>query len=255
MRWTPGFTRIANAVRAALIETIYPRTCAGCGLRGTWLCEVCDHQMVPFPETLVCHRCGHPVIAARCECRNLHPAIGRARAVGAYDGWISNAIRGLKYEGERDRASHMGGWLSEPLRQLGGATGIVPVPLHSSRMEQRGYNQALELANVLSAVSGLPVLNVLVRTQETSSQTHKSREERIENLDGVMALRAGWTPEATAHYVILDDVFTTGATVNACAEVLSNHGARMISVLAFAFDLRGTDLKRYREMLSATIVP
>lgn len=169
----------------------------------------------------------------------------------AYDGWPANAVRNLKYQGERDRAESIAEWLLEPLLQLGAVDAIVPVPLHTDRERSRGYNQSRVLADALAEARGIPVVEGIVRVRATETQTDRDREGRLENMQAAFRLNDVWKPVPGAHYVLLDDVLTTGATLSSCAEVLAAEGATNISVLTFAFDLQQRELQRYREMVIA----
>lgn len=207
--------------------------------------------MVPMLPGLCCDRCGHPKLVSGCGCDDLHESIIQAQATVAYDGWPARAVHALKYQGERDRAEAIAAWMQEPLQRLGPVDAILPVPLHAHRERTRGYNQSRCLADALAAQSGIPVLEGLVRTRATETQTHRDRLGRLENMDDAFSIRPGWAPDPGQHYVLIDDVMTTGATLSSCAQVLAEAGATQISVLAFAFDLQSRELKQYREMLRA----
>ncbi|MGI8905608.1 MAG: ComF family protein [Candidatus Sumerlaeaceae bacterium] len=109
---------------------------------------------------------------------------------------------------------------------------IVPVPLHSARLRERGFNQSRELARHLSEFSGVPVASALVRTRPTPSQTRLNRRERARNIAG--AFDVAKTANPLNHCLVVDDVYTTGATLNECAGVLRNAGATSIHCIAFA---------------------
>lgn len=242
---------ITNPLRELLVDTVYPRTCAMCGQRGSWVCDLCITDFTPLVSGLCCDRCGHPVILKRCECRNLHPAIVKSRAGNVYDGWIAKSVQALKYDRERDRAQYLAETLSSAFADLGDVDVIVPVPLHAKRLEWRGFNQAELLARHLGELHNVPVESALVRVKETDTQTHSSREDRLANMQGAFGVAPDWTIDRTAHYVLLDDVYTTGATLGACAEALDAAGAKSISVIALAFDLHRKDLERYRDRVRA----
>lgn len=232
-----------------MIDLVYPRTCASCGQRGDWLCDVCVAEFLPLVPGLCCDRCGHPFIRGRCECPNMHPEIVKARAGSVFDGWVADAVRAFKYDRERDRAEQLANHMSSALVDLGTVDALIPVPLHPKREDWRGFNQAELLAEVLGHTFSLPVESGLRRIRETQTQAGSSREDRIDNMNGAFALEAGWSIDRNAHYVLIDDVYTTGATLGACAEVLHGAGAKAISVVTVAFDLQPRDLERYREQV------
>lgn len=239
-----------NVLNKAL-SVIYPGTCAGCGQRGDWLCELCETDVLPLLPSACCDRCGHPVLASGCACRTMHPAIIRARAMTVFDGWPAQAIRQLKYDRERARAPFLAERMIPAFQMLGKVDAIIPVPLHPKRQLWRGFNQAELLAHHLGAELGTSREPGLQRIRSTDTQTHSSREDRIANMDGAFALTDGWRPKPDAHYVLLDDVYTTGATLSACAEVLEAAGAKLISVIAVAFDLQKRELEEYRVVLNS----
>jgi ComF family protein len=181
----------------------------------------------------------------------MHPAILKARAVAAYGGWPAKALHKLKYDRQRERARVIAEWMREPLGHLGPVNVLVPVPLHRDRHQWRGFNQADVIAHHLAKLADLPVEHALQRPKHTDSQTRLNREQRIANMDGAMAISGGWRADPAKHYVLVDDVYTTGTTLGACAEELSKAGATKISVLAFVFDLQPRDLQAYRALVIA----
>ena len=194
----------------------------------------------------VCERCGDPLPSwraisqtrARCpRCRRRSSAIDHSRAVGAYEGALREIIHALKYDGRRTVARPLGRLMARhgaPL--LEGADCVVPVPLHRRRRRARGFNQAAELARAV----GLPVVDALVRVRATSSQTDLPAAQRHRNVRG--AFRAarpgvfGWRGAALRGrtIVLVDDVSTTGATLEACAAALKAAGAREVRALTAA---------------------
>lgn len=137
------------------------------------------------------------------------------------------------------------------LAEIGEVDVIVPVPLHVRRRRWRGFDQARLLADRVGAMAGIPVEHGLERVRYTTSQVSSSRQQRQTNMEKAFALAPGWTPNPETHYVLVDDVYTTGATVGACAEVLEAAGAKRISLLTAVFtgDTRRND--RYLSMLRA----
>lgn len=253
---TPSIRRIGCRVMRQVVETVYPRTCAGCGMRGMWLCDYCETTVPPVPLPISCLRCGVPSIASGCICDRLDPLIMRARSALVYDGWAANAVKQMKYHSEPARAEHLAAMMTPLLEEFGPVDGLVPVPLHASREKQRGYNQSALLALHISTATNIPVLTVLHRTRKTVSQTSLSGEERTQNVAGVFAMDASWVPRPGGRYVLIDDVRTTGATLNACVEALRPARPESVGLLTFALDLhrnRVAELKRYRAEESPTL--
>jgi ComF family protein len=166
----------------------------------------------------------------RClRCVETQPVIALARSIGSYEGSLRNIVHALKYDGRRSLVRH----LARRMRAagadvLGGADLLVPVPLHRSRERERGFNQARELARHL----GLPIVDALVRTRRTESQADLPAAKRRANVRGAFAWRRGIVDGLTI--VLVDDVSTTGATLNACAAVLLERGAKEVRALTAA---------------------
>lgn len=142
--------------------------------------------------------------------------------LGRYQGVPRRAVRALKYSGARDVAGPLGRALAAGIPAEWGVVAVVPVPLHSSRQRQRGYNQAELLAQALAAGLGVPCSPLLIRTRATAQQARLHAGERGANLAGAFAVR-GALPGGTL--LIVDDVMTTGHTFLACQEALSRAGA------------------------------
>lgn len=207
--------------------------------------------MLPLDVRLCCDRCGHPK-GRGCVCKYLNAEIAKVRAPVVYDGWPVNAIRALKYHHERDRADSMAEFMVPCLGYLGENPVLVPVPLHHDRLQERGFNQAGLLAESIAQETHLSVVDVLIRLKATAAQARSaSREERREHMVGAFAAAPGWRADPATYYVIVDDVYTTGATTGACAEALALVGATQISVLTFALDLQPRELESYRRLSTA----
>lgn len=231
----------------AVVDTVYPMTCAGCGMRGMWLCDLCARETLALGSIQgTCSRCGEPPFDGLCGCRDLPATIDRARAFAAYDGWVSSAVKRMKYDREPDRARHLAGFLVPILADLGPIDGLVPVPLHPTRERDRGFNQARLLADHLSAATAIPVIDLLRRTRKTVSQTTLSGRQRRENVRDVFVMNEGWHPRAGQRFVLIDDVRTTGATLGACAEAITAVVPARIGVLTVALDMQRDELDALR---------
>ncbi|MCO5219243.1 MAG: hypothetical protein M9953_13125 [Thermomicrobiales bacterium] len=207
--------------------------------------------MLPLNSMLCCDRCGHPK-GRGCVCRYLNAEILKMRAPVVYDGWPVNAIRALKYQHERDRADSMARYMVPCLDQLGDSPLLVPVPLHHDRLQERGFNQASLLAGCIARETGLPLEDALIRIKATSAQARSaSRAERQEHMVNAFVAAPGWRADPDRDYVIVDDVYTTGATTGACADALALAGATRIAVLTFALDLQPRELESYRRLATA----
>lgn len=232
-----GARGAANGLLAALLAP----DCAVCGalldepLSGC-VCGNCWRSIRPITPP-ICDRCGGPLPRpdARCpNCSDQPSPIARARAVGEYEGTLREVIHALKYSGRLSLAVP----LAAQMRHRGGeiiadADCVVPVPLHWRREYRRGFNQAYEIARHL----GPPVVKALRRRRATRAQVELPADRRRANVAGAFATRKSRfrDPAIRGKTVLLvDDVSTTGATLEACAHVLKERGASAVFALTAA---------------------
>jgi ComF family protein len=157
--------------------------------------------------------------------------ITRCRAIGAYDGALRAIVHALKYDGCRSLASPLAGRMRDRgALVLDGAHAVVAVPLHPSRRRERGFNQAADLAREL----GLPVVTALRRTRVTAAQTTLAAGRRHGNVRGAFAATRAASALAGTIVVLVDDVSTTGATLDACARALLDSGVGEVRALTAA---------------------
>ena len=231
-----------------LSDVIFPPTCVHCrgvvASEGTFrhLCSRCAGQL-DYVAPPHCSTCGHPFYGVvegerMCpHCEGLVPAFKEGCTAVLLKGPARALIHELKYH----RGFHVLVDLAEIFRRAphvlslaAGAT-LVPVPLHPRKLRERGYNQSQLIAEQLVAVSGqgASVKHLLRRVIDTDSQTNHDRRERQENLKNAFAPLAGQHFNAHCHYVLVDDVFTTGSTLNSCAKTLRRAGAVNLDVITF----------------------
>lgn len=226
-----GWTSVAEYA----VDVVYPKRCASCGRRGTWVCAECASRYLRFVPPW-CDRCGVPVSGQRCECASTPPGLDQVRSYGPFSGWIRGAILQFKYEAEWARAEHLGPLLAMPAQDLRNADVLVPVPLHPARFRQRGFNQSLYLARELDKVVNLGVEELVVRTRRTQAQARLKGVDRAANVADAFAAIAA-EPVAGRAIVLIDDVVTTGSTLAACAMALRKAGARSVSAVTLAREL------------------
>lgn len=227
--------------RGVLVDAVYPRTCAGCGMRGTWLCEWCL-ESVPRMDQRMCNRCGHPVAGPCRMCRHLDSGILRARSAFPYTGWVASAIRSFKYADEYDRANELAERMMPALADLGSIDLIVPVPLYPAKLNLRGYNQSALLARYLAEDLGVRMCEGLVRTRNTVPQVQLGRDDRHANVHDAFAVSPNWAPPPGLRLLLVDDVRTTGATLSACARALQQVQPSIICVATLAVDVPSREL-------------
>ena len=224
----------ARLGRAAL-DLIYPPKCAICGTSGVFLCERCIATLPPT-DGRRCDRCWLPLRGPDCHACAEHPGLlAHLRSAYRYEGGVRHAVHAFKFGGQSSLAPDLGRLLAEAYEQHRlEADVIVPVPLTGSRRRIRGYNQALLVATELSKHTGVPVLEALRRKGHSATQAGStSAEERRRNVEGVFTPAKGQSVNG-ARVLLIDDVATTGATLNACAAVLLDGGAASVSGLTLA---------------------
>lgn len=213
------------------------------------VCPSCWAAIQPLQPPL-CVTCGDALPSWRvisvmlsvcARCRRSQTAIDRSRSGGAYEGALRDIVHAFKYDGRRSLAVPLAGIMRNAGADLlRDADVVVPVPLHAMRRLRRGFNQASDLARRLDH----PVVNALWRVRATSPQAGLTAAGRRRNVRGAFRLSPFLSRSAQARYVdnrivvLVDDVSTTGATLDACARVLKRAGAREVCALTAARALR-----------------
>lgn len=217
-----------------LLDLLLPQTCPACRLdtgHSEALCAPCRSRLVPA-EPPWCLRCAEPLRSGRSHCPPCSSrlfACGIIRAAFLYRGPMPSLVHAFKYNGRVTAARLAGQWMAQALErfpELGGFDALVPVPLHPARLRERGYNQAGLLATEISAHTGLPVRELLTRRTNTKQQWTLGRAERLKNLKGAFVCGPG---VAGSRILIIDDICTSGASLEACAQALQEAGAAKVS--------------------------
>lgn len=238
-----AFRRTIQPIADGLLAVLLAPVCAACErpldepTRGP-VCDTCWNTISPITPP-VCDTCGDPlpswriisVESSRCpRCRRSDMHITRGRAIGEYAGSLREIVHALKYGRRRSVATQLAARLAvHGADVLQGADCAVPVPLHRSRKRARGFNQAAEIARHLP----IPTRHAIRRVRATPSQTDLPAARRHANVRNAFALRRR-AQVAGSIVVLVDDVSTTGATLDACARVLLAGGAREVRALTAA---------------------
>jgi ComF family protein len=229
---------------AGLLELVFPRACVHCdGAAGPHiLCAPCWSRL-PLLAAPRCERCGHPNRGRACTyCDALPPFVRAVRSVcWVPDPVSSAAVQALKYDGWVGVAAPMADRMARlawPADVLDERAAVIPVPLAAARRRERGYNQAEALANEIGARWGIPCwADIITRERNTPTQTRLTPSERSMNVHRAFrvneAARGVRQRISGAHIVLVDDVLTTGATLNAAATELFHAGARIVSYVTF----------------------
>ena len=245
--------RTAAELLRGLSDVVFPPVCVHCravvetaGAAETrafrHLCARCVAQ-IDYVQPPHCTTCGHPFYGVvegerMCvKCDGLEPAFREGRTAVLFKGPVRALVIELKYH----RGLHVLADMEEIFRRsahvlaaVRGAT-LVPVPLHPRKARERGYNQALLLATTLARAAGADtrVEPLLRREVDTQTQTAFDRRTRMANLKNAFALARGAVINPALHYILIDDVFTTGSTLNSCARALRRAGALNLDVVTF----------------------
>ncbi len=235
---------------SALLDVLLPPQCLGCRRlvdRPGQLCPDCWGR-IRFIAPPFCACCGLPFgrdegAGTLCpSCIAEPPLFEHARSVFVYDEHSRDLVLSFKHADRTERSVPYGRWLARAAIDLTADCDlVVPVPLHRWRLWRRRYNQSALLALAVARETGRPAaVDLLIRPRATPTQGGLGREARRRNVAGAIALRPGRTVTGL-RILLIDDVFTTGATVTACARVLLRAGAARVDVLTLARVVRDDD--------------
>jgi ComF family protein len=232
-------------MKARILNLLFPPQCLNCDARvpthGT-LCLAC-WQQIHFISEPMCHACGLPFDydigenALCAPCLNERPLYLQARATFRYDEHSRKLITRFKYSDQTQLAEIYGAWLAKAGGQLLAQTDIIiPVPLHYFRFVHRRFNQSALLANILSKKTGIRhIPNALKRSRQTTPQTGLTRKQRETNVKGAFTINNRYASTIKGKNILLiDDVITTGSTIEQCTKTLLKSGAAQVNVLTLA---------------------
>lgn len=222
-----------------VLSLFYPHRCPVCQDAvpyGRRICPDCQGKF-SYIHGPVCLRCGKEITDEQEEycydCRTHERTFRAGISLMNYDAAARVSIQGFKYHGRREYGAY---YIKEILRRYGGrieswrADAIVPVPCHPSRLRRRGYNQAEILARELSRRTGIPeILDALRRAKKTQPQKQLGSEARRRNIESAMASEP--LPDWVNTVILTDDIYTSGATAEACTRALRRAGARNVYVV------------------------
>lgn len=227
-----------------LLEMIYPQKCVLCNVvlvhgseRG--ICVVCDKAYEKLYGD-ICSICGKPLIDItndRChDCRKTEHSYICGRSMWVYEDEVQSSIQKFKYDEFKEMGLQFAKELSRYYNSIniGDIDMIVSVPLHEQRLKTRGYNQARVIAYHFSNLVGIELMDddALIRVQNTEAQKQLNDKERVVNLE--KAFLSNGDSVKGKKILLIDDIYTTGATINACAKALLYNGAKEIYYLALA---------------------
>lgn len=220
-----------------LLHFFYPHTCAGCGeaIPSTTQ-SICVDCLIQLPETRFQHSANNPV--ERLFYGRLKLRAAMASYFFSKKQALRHIIHAFKYEQNREVCIQMGKLMGEHIKnseRLHPVDYLIPIPIHASRAKKRGYNQAMLLCEGIEQATGIPILaNHVCRAKATDTQTRKGRSERWENVAGGFYIE-GENKLQQKHLLLIDDVITTGATLEACGSVIMKAQPASLSIAALAW--------------------
>lgn len=228
-------TNFFKKLKNDFLDLIFPRFCVGCGLEGAWLCNKCKKDIIEVLAQ-ICPDCGRLSQNGRyCpRCRKGKSLKGIIVAAYYEEGAIREVVHNFKYNSVTELSDILARLLINAYKKANLKIDLITfAPLHPKRLAQRGYNQAEILAQKLSLKTGTELKNLLKKTRSTKRQVEMSGKNRRKNLIGAFVLN-GKQNIKNKKILIVDDITTTGATLNECALVLKNKGAKEIWGLVVA---------------------
>lgn len=229
------FIGFAQNTARTLLDWLFPPTCLGCGEEGVFICSECFSKIKLVPRD-VCNYCGSFTSKkGKCpNCDNKKLPYAGFRAFAYYDGVVRKAIHHLKYQNDLTIGRYLAGWLQLVYQRTDWEVDlIVPIPIGEQKRLERGYNQAERLAKPFSELLEIPFTSeALIRINEISSQVGLNHEQRQENVRQAFVARAQEVKDKRV--LLVDDVFTSGATMEAAATELVAAGAKKVFCLTVA---------------------
>jgi len=229
-----------KTIRNWCLDLLFPLACLSCGRAGFWLCPACQSKLPILPER--CPFClmpsNHSLTCSACQSKR---QLNGLFSVTEYASPLAqNLIHGLKYKYWSDLAPTLAEVVDGRLRTSidwfeanNSNTVLVPIPLHRTRHKQRGFNQAERLAQALSELWAIPCLDALIRLKKTKAQARLADAQRNDNVRNAFGLKTGIDISAKS-VIIVDDVFTIGATLESAAAVCRSAGCQTVWGLVFA---------------------
>lgn len=236
-----------NSYVESFLEIIYPEknTCFICEefdeeITDKYICSNCEKKIKKIAPP-VCSKCSKPIdynsFTNLCqECCDVDRYFEISKSPYVYEGLIKKAIYSYKYYNKTYFYKFFGNLLVDFMKSIDYTNFdyIVSVPLHSSKMKKRGYNQSELLARHISDKLSIPYIDALKRTKKTLKQSEQSKEERRKNLKDAFTVKSSAQEIINSSLLLVDDIYTTGSTVDECSKALINYGAAKVYVITIA---------------------
>ena len=233
----------------SLLNWIYPPKCMAChkifapvhGEIYPWICDNCRPLLIAVPDP-ICPNCGYPCTKGlSCpSCINKQMHFNSHRAAFIYDDVIRDLILDIKFRSRRRTAQGLGHILAEAAEgwNISGDY-IVPIPMHFSKKRARGFNQAAILAHPFSKANRIPIAEGMIkRVKNTVPQSGLTAPAREQNLSGAFILNVKKYNPAHKQIILIDDIYTSGATMNACSKILMENNAKAVFCISLSIALK-----------------
>ena len=225
------------------LDCVFPVTCLGCAAYDFWLCLNCQKKLAAR-ATRHCPFCGiRTVVGESCpDCRGRHYLDGLLSFFSYADEFIQSIIKTWKYHGVKRLIGPISIIIKDELETAkrekyflkNKNSLIVPIPLHKRRLRERGFNQSAQLAEQIAKILEMPAMEILTRRKPTSAQANLRGKARLTNTVDAFAL-SGLTEITGKNIILIDDVITTGSTLDQAACLLKNNGAASVWAITFAY--------------------
>jgi ComF family protein len=238
-----------NNIFTAFLDWVYPPSCISCrallplNAQPRFICAPCESLFTPIVAPF-CENCGSALqaLGQRCgACLGKNFFFEQNYAAFTYDELIRDLLHEMKFRGKKRVAEGLGLLWSHQLigfyHQLKSSFTFVPMPMHPKKQRERGFNQAEVLTRPLSDALQIPVSNVLARTIDTPPQSEIHPSQRAENVRDIFSIRKNENVKGK-NYILTDDIFTTGASLNECAKTLKNAGAATVLCMTLAISVK-----------------
>jgi ComF family protein len=225
-------------IKDFFLDLIFPKFCVGCKKEGEWFCISCKKKII-YIKSPACPYCNRLTKAGQLcsRCREKSALTGVIISAYYENGPLKEAIHTLKYDGVFDLKYDLSQLLIKAInfRKLEKKFILIPVPLHKIRKAERGYNQTELLVDEISKEIGFPIIkNKLLRIKNKAPQITLSGAERRNNVKGIFKFNGGAEKIKNKNIILVDDVFTTGSTLEECAKILRENGAKEVWGLVLA---------------------
>jgi len=209
---------VKNTMLDTLLSVVAPHLCSGCGQIGSTFCDNCKYD-INVDSFSGCVLCEKPAFSGICNDHKV--TFNQAWIVGVRDGALRRLIGGFKFRNMKSAARELAGLLDKRLPVLPSSTVLVPIPTTPAHIRERGYDHMLLIANELGRLRGLSVETVLERNN-TLTQHHADRKQRIIQAESAFRVKGDLDPEKL--YILIDDIVTTGATIQQASRLLHEAG-------------------------------